>query len=347
MNLIRAHKLYQSDIEAIINSIPGRDLSGKRILVCGATGLLGTLLVDSLIYLNRKENSGIAVTAMGRSASKLKDRFDEYAQNGEISFMVQDIMEPFATNLCFDYIIDCAGNSHPAVFNSDPVGTLLGNIRGVENILNLAKNCNARVLYISSGEIYGQNRSDTPMAETYTGVLNLSTSRACYPEGKRASEALCQSYAAQYDVDVVIARPCRIFGPTMTAADNKASAQFIRKALARENIILKSDGTQKFPFIYGADAAAALLHILICGNTGEAYNVSSPLCETTLKDFAQTVANSQNLSVIFELSEEPGGSKVNNDLLDPSKLQALGWQSRFNLKDSIERTLHILSHHQL
>lgn len=347
MKLIRTNKLYQSDLDIIVRSIPKQRLSGKRILVCGATGLLGTLLVDSLIYLNRNDKSGIAVTAMGRSTSKLKDRFDEYALNGEVSFLVQDITEPFATDLCFDYVIDCAGNSHPAVFNSDPVGTLLGNIRGVENILNLAKNSNARVLYISSGEIYGQNSSDTPMNETYTGVLNLSTSRACYPEGKRASEALCQSYAAQYGVDVVIARPCRIFGPTMTAADNKASAQFIRKALANENIVLKSDGTQKFPFIYGADAAAALLHILICGKTGEAYNLSSPLCEITLKEFAQTVANSKNLSVMFELSDEPGGSKVNNALLDSTKLQTLGWQSRFNLKDSIERTLQILSHHQL
>lgn len=347
MKLIRANKLYQHDLEVIVSSIPVQKLSGKKVLVCGATGLLGTLLIDSLIYLNLKNNSGIAVTAMGRSSSKLKDRFDEYVLNGEVSFLIQDITEPFAADLCFDYIIDCAGNSHPAVFNSDPVGTLLGNIRGVENILNLAKDCNARVLYISSGEIYGQNRSDNPMPETYTGILNLSTSRACYPEGKRASEALCQSYAAQYGVDVVIARPCRIFGPTMTAADNKASAQFIRKALAHEDIILKSDGTQKFPFIYGADAAAALLHILICSNSGEAYNVSSPLCETTLKEFALTVADSQNLSVKFELSEEPGGSKVNNALLDSTKLQALGWQSRFNLKDSIERTLHILSYPQL
>ena len=77
-------------------------------------------------------------------------------------------------------------------------------------------------------------------------------------------------YAAEYGVDVVIGRPCHTYGPFFTESDNRAYAQFIRNAIAGEDIVLKSTGLQYRSWCYVVDCASALLHILLKGETGQA-----------------------------------------------------------------------------
>ena len=138
------------------------------------------------------------------------------------------------------------------------------------NLLELAKKCRARVLYVSSGEVYGFNTGVESFTEDYCGPLSLLTPRACYPSGKRAAETLCACYYAQYNVEAVIARPCHVYGPTMTKADSRAVAQFIRNALNHEDIVMKSRGTQVRSMCYVADCAAALLTVLLKGEPSQA-----------------------------------------------------------------------------
>ena len=151
----------------------------------------------------------------------------------------------------------------------------MGNIIGTYNVLDFAKTHDTKVLILSSGEVDGENRNlGGGMAENFLGQISLESFRSCYPEGKRAVEALCQSFIYQHGVDIKIARPCRIFGPTMSNEDNKASAQFLKKAKKGEPLILKSIGNQQFSYIYGADAVSALFKIILDGEAGEVCSIA-------------------------------------------------------------------------
>jgi nucleoside-diphosphate-sugar epimerase len=181
--------------------------------------------------------------------------------------------------------------------------------------------------------------------EDYCGYIDCNTLRAGYPEGKRAAEALCQAYIKEKNVDVVIARCCRVFGPTMREDDSKVIAQFIRNAANGENIVLKSKGDQRYSYCYVADVCSALLFLLLNGKNGEAYNISNMTCNLTLLQIANILSEYTGRAVVFDIpsSEEAAGySKVAKALLDSSKLRELGWEAKYSIKDGIIKTVKIL-----
>ena len=342
INFSRLNPLYQQDLYNIANSVSISLLHGKSIAVTGCSGLLGTLLVDSLMWLNEHENANITVYALGRNTSKIEEQFSCFLESPLFKITEYNLNCRFPA-IEANYIFHCAGNSHPALFNSDPVGTLMGNIIGTYNVLDFAKTHDTKVLILSSGEVYGENRNlGGGMAENFLGQISLESFRSCYPEGKRAVEALCQSFRYQHGVDIKIARPCRIFGPTMSNEDNKASAQFLKKAKKGEPLILKSIGNQQFSYIYGADAVSALFKIILDGETGEAYNISNKECDIRLKDFAKIIAEKAQVEILFDCTGEAGGSLVTNAILDNSKLRELGWNPLVNIDEAITRTLEIM-----
>lgn len=337
----KSHRLYQEDMRQILANNKMALLEGKSILVTGATGMLGVCLIDALMI-----NGNVNVIAVGRSREKAKERLGEYYNCENFLFVEQDVIQPLPADLKPDYIIIGASNTHPLAFSSQPINTILTNIVGTKNALDIAVKCNAKVLFLSSGEIYGNSSINLPFKEENTGTLDLSTARASYTEAKRLCEALCQSYIAEKNLDVKIARLCRIFGPTMLMTDSKASSQFIKNALHQEDIILKSEGTQQYSYIYVAEAISAMLHILLCGKTGTAYNVSNALCDIRLKDFAAICSSFCDRQVVFEIPsehEKKGYSIANYALLDNTKLKSIGFVPQYNIEDAICRTLKILS----
>lgn len=340
----KQHPLYKQDLENIL-SIPGIDvLNGKTILITGCTGLIGTQLIDAFALWNQK-GGNIKIIAAGRDKQKLIERFGDYHLSDQIFPLRQDATEPFSENIHADVIIPLASNTHPLAYSKYPAETMYINLKGAEYALDLAKRCGATILYPSTVEVYGNARGEDVFTEEYTGTLNLANSRSCYTESKRASEALCQSYIAEYGVNVNIVRLSRVFGPTMKSSDTKASSQFILKALAKEDIILKSEGNQFFSYTYVADAVSAMLFVLLHGEKGKAYNISNEACNVHLKDFAQTCADVAGTKVIFDLpseTERKGYSVATKAILDNSKLKAIGWKPRYSFKDAVKRTIEIM-----
>lgn len=337
----KSHHLYQEDIRQILANNKMALLEGKGILVTGATGMLGVCLIDALMA-----NGNINVIAVGRSREKAKERLEEYYNCENFLFVEQDVIQPLPADLKPDYIIIGASNTHPLAYSTQPINTILTNVEGTRNALDLAVKCNAKVLFLSSVDVYGDSLDNHPFKEEDTGRLNLSTARAGYTEAKRLCEALCQSYIAEKNLDVKIARLCRIFGPTMLMTDSKASSQFIKNALSNEDIILKSEGNQCYSYMYVADAASAILHIMLDGKIGTAYNVSSALCDIKLKDFAAICSTVVKRRVLFDVSSEEerkGYGNTNCALLDNSRLKSIGFVPQYNIEDAICRTLKILS----
>lgn len=340
MKLNKQHFLYQEDIRNILSVDGIEQLRGKSFLITGATGMVGVMLIDALMALKE-----VKVYAVGRNKEKAKSRLGEYFGDSNFEFVTHDVCFPFEENFSVDYIIPLASNTHPLAYSQYPIETIMINVKGAEHALNLADRCGAKVIYPSTNEIYGNAIANEAFKEDYNGHLNLSNARSCYNESKRVSEAMCQSYLAERNVEVKIARLCRIFGPTMLESDTKASSQFINKAVECKDIVLKSEGKQYFSYTYVADAVMGLLIILLSGERGVAYNISSEKTNVRLKEFAQMCADYNGKNVIFDLpsdSERKGFSIAMRSILDNTRLRSIGFAPIYELKDAVYRTIEIL-----
>lgn len=345
---MRNNPIYQEDLRLIASfqSVAWDCLKGSSLLVSGATGMIGSLLTDAVLFKNETEGFGCKVIALGRNAEKAKRRFGYCWDSPLFQFVECDVnrAETMPSDIRADYVLHLASNTHPVAYATDPIGTITANIIGTQNMLDLAVRCNARrFLFASSNEIYGENRGDTELFdESYCGYIDCNTLRAGYPESKRCGEALCQAYKKQKGMDVVIARLTRSFGPTLQLTDTKALTQFLKNGLNKEDIVLKSDGSQYYSYTYAADAVTGLLTVLLKGENGEAYNVADQSCDIRLRDLAKTIADICGTKVIFDLpneTEAAGFSKATKARLDGSKLKALGWRVSYGIEEGIRRTL--------
>lgn len=337
---------YWKDVASAAAQIPnaGR-LSGKRILVTGATGMVCSAVIDVIHYLNDSQNADIELIIAGRSRERTEARFQGVIKESEYSFAAFDATKYQKLDVKADYIIHGASNANPAVYSKEPVETLAGNVIGMQTILDAARECGCeRVLYVSSSEVYGNRKDSNREAykETDYGYVDILNPRACYPLGKRAAETLCASYAQEYGVDFVIVRPGHIYGPSITKSDNRASAAFTRDVIAGNNIVMKSAGAQLRSYCYTLDCASAILAVLINGESGNAYNISNKDSVVSIRDIAEAFAEAGNVKVVFENPsdvEKKSYNLMSNSALNAERLEALGWKAVFDLDRGVRATL--------
>jgi len=308
--------------------LPWEKLRGKTVAVTGATGLIGGALLRFLAAA-RKE---IRLIGLCRSPEKLNIdgveavRYDALAELPDFDA---------------DFIVHAASNAHPLAFSSDPVGTMQANLLGSMRLLEKIRG-GGRLLFCSTGEIYGENPALDAFDENSFGTVDPMRARACYPESKRAAESLCAAYHAQYGCDALAARLCYVFGPGITPENSRADAQFLRRALAGKDIVLKSPGSQIRSYCYVADAVSALTTLMLRGEAGQAYNVANPACVCSIREYAQAMADLAGVSLRFELppeAERQGYSTVTRAVLSPAKLMQLGWKPEYTLEEGLRRTL--------
>ena len=317
------------------------ELNHRTLLITGGTGMIGKWMVDQLL-----KATGCRIIVTGRSEDKFRERF---SNSDNLSFLKWDIahahLPPVAGSV--DYIIHLASNTHPVAYATDPVSTIVMNVSATKELLDLAveKKCK-RFVYVSSVEIYGQNRGDVEkFKEDYCGYIDSNTLRAGYPESKRCGEALCQAYAKQHGLDVVIPRLARVYGPTLLRSDTKALSQFLFNALEGKDVVLKSEGKQHYSYLHVADAVSGLLTVLLRGVAGCAYNVADEKNDVTLRDLAELVASCCDRKVVFDVPspfEAAGFSPALMARMDASALKAMGWAPSFDIKSGIEDTVRAL-----
>lgn len=345
-------------------------LAGARVVVSGASGMIGSFLIDVLMARDAQCGQGCTIHALARDARALEERFASYAGDPRLVVTSTDVtrgpieLSPGTggvpagervtdelvdagalTRPC--YIIHAASNTHPVAYATDPIGTITANVEGTLSMLRLARRMGARrAVFLSTVEVYGENRGDVErFGEQDLGFIDCNTLRAGYPESKRTGEALCQAFRAQYGLEVVIPRLPRVYGPSMRVDDTKALSQFLVRAARGQDIVLKSEGTQFFSYCYVADAVAAVLTCMLAGEDGQAYNVADPSGDIHLKDLARLVADAAGTRVVFNLPDEVerrGYSTATRALMDGGKMASLGWRPMYDMEQGVERTLRVL-----
>ena len=344
MDLYKSKK-YIDDLNNTLSDIERFSaLSNSSILITGASGMIGSYMVDVLLR-SCENGSGIKVIAMARDVEKMKKRFSAYKNSDNLVLVKHDLNEPLDLNLKVDYIIHAASNATPADFNADPVGTLMVNIMGTKMLLDYAKRIDCkRFLYVSSGEVYGvMPDSANSFLETDAGYVDSTSVRSCYPNGKRAAETLCVSYSHQHGVDTVIVRPSHVYGPTALQSDDRACSSFIRSGVDRQDIVLNSAGKNIRSYTYVADAVSALLSVLINGKKCEAYNISNSDSIVSIYEFAKIVSDYCDTQLhVAILNNNVLSTPITKQILNNGKIKDLGWNGSYSIAKGIALTIDIL-----
>lgn len=346
-------KNLQEDIDLILleNESLWDKLSGMSVLVTGATGLIGAQLVMALLNANAERNLGMTVYAVVRNREKAEKIFC-YADKKTLRFIVQDIQTQFDFSYNIDYIVHGASATSSKFFVDHPVETILTAIEGTRNILELAKEKKVKgMVYLSSLEVYGTGDfGDKPIREENLGSINCMSVRSSYSEGKKMSECLCASYAAEYDVAVKVIRLCQTFGPGVGYFDNRVFAQFARNIIENKDIVLKTDGSTERNYCYIKDAVSSILTVLLKGKKGEAYNVANKDIFVTIRDMAQMLIEKNSESgckLVFDVVEDASKLGYNPKIrlnLDTEKVETLGWHATIDLPEMYERMIDSMKH---
>lgn len=336
--------IVKQDIKRIADTKLNWDkLNGKTVMVTGATGFIGSFIINALMQRVIDYGDDIKVVAMVRNEERAKAKFSDYLDLNKISFLVGDVTNPIETELKSDYIIHCASNAAPDQYAADPVGTMKINFYGTSNVLDYAKSCGAeKFLYVSTIEVYGKTENLETIGEEDFGFISSSNLRSCYPESKKCCENLTICYGSQYGIDVSIGRLSYIYGAGMSKTDSKVCAFFARNVAAGEEIVLKSTGEQLRSYTYVSDAITGLLTVLVDGENGEAYNIASSTSRITIADMAQKYCDlfpEKGSKVRFDLPgdyEKKSFSFIANAVLDSTKLESLGWKGEVSLDDGLK-----------
>lgn len=350
--------------------VPWGELNGLRVLVTGATGLLGSYCVRVLLERNRTFDAGITVLALVRDQAKAEAMFSDVVTDAAdlgLEFLVGDIASlprifagaqacacsgagAKAIMCAPDFVIHAACPTASKFFTEHPVETCEAIVGGTVDVLKLAHAWRLKsMVYLSSMEVYGDGNAtaglDNLLTEADTGFIDPLSVRSCYPEGKRMAEHYCVAYASEYDVPVKIARLAQTFGSGIPRDDKRIFAMIARNTMQGEDVVLKTTGASTRMYAYTADAVRALFTVLLKGENGRAYNVANPETYSSVREMAELVTDRFGggaSHVVIDVDPNAPYPPEHHLPLDVSALQALGWKPQVDLPGMFENLITYL-----
>lgn len=324
-----------------LNDCPWLDLEALRdstLFITGGTGLVGFNVLQELTRVSKSLN--LRILALVRDPARAAEKFA--ALSDAVTLIAGDVRNCPAIDEPIDYIIHGASPTASRFFVEQPVDTILAAVEGTRHMLELARQKQVRgMVYLSSMEVYGTVNDPRLLTEADLGYVDPQQVRSSYPESKRLCENLCVAYHSQYGVPVSMARLVQTFGPGIPANDTRVVVQFIRSAMAGEDIAIKASGDTARMYLFTFDAVSALLTLLLGGAGGTAYNVANKDSYSSIKELAATVTDlfgsrgavRTNTGTEEERRMYPPDSFLR---LDVSRLEGLGWRPLVSHRDGLQ-----------
>ena len=301
----------------------------SRVLVTGGAGFLGSHLCDRLL------KEGHSVICLDNLFTGSMENIKHLLGKEGFRFVEWDVTEPFKAEV--DRIFNLACPASPVHYQADPVKTARTSVFGALNMLDLARENNARILQASTSEVYGDPEVH-PQPESYRGCVNPIGIRSCYDEGKRMAETLFFDYHRQYGVDIRVIRIFNTYGPRMAANDGRVVSNFICQALKGEDITIYGDGSQTRSFCFVSDLIDGMYRMMECEDFNGPVNIGNP-GEFTMLELADLVielTGSKSRIVYMPLpSDDPTQRRPVIDLAR----EKLGWAPTIPLSEGLKETI--------
>ncbi len=336
--------IVKEDIESICSEpIPWEALKKDRILITGARSYIAGYIIKTLLKLNDDRGYHIKIFALCRNENLSKAHFGRICEREDFELVIRDVTEKFPEYIHADILIHAASPATPYAICHEPINVVKANVLGYFNVLDAAKMWDARqVMLFSSNAVYGGHTPDDGADEAYRGAVDFTEPCFAYRLSKQMCETLSAAKAREEGMDIRIVRPFIVFGPGVSLDQKKHFTDFLANALNNEDIILKSRGEAKRAFCYLSDAVKGFFYVLLKGEAGEAYNITSAKNVCTVKKLAETFAeNCKGVSVAFDkgAKEEYLRSKDDISVGRNDKLKALGWRDETDLHTGVSRLI--------
>ncbi len=303
-----------------------------RVLIAGAAGFIGSHLSDRFLA------DGYEVVGVDNFITGNPANLAHLEDHAAFTFIEQDITTPFIAPGPFDAVLNFASPASPIDYLKHPLETLEVGSTGTRNLLNIAKENNARFFQASTSEVYG-DPLEHPQRETYWGNVNPIGPRSCYDEAKRFSEALVMAYHRTYGLQTRIIRIFNTYGPRMRSGDGRVVPNFIVQAIKGQPLTVYGDGSQTRSFTYVDDLVEGVVRILRSDDV-EPFNIGNPV-EFSIKEFAD---------LLNEITGNEAGTilQPKNRIKDDPQTrqpditrarQLLGWEPTVNVREGLARTI--------
>lgn len=342
------NSIVREDALQIIKDNDMSILKNKTFLITGASGMIGSYFVNTLITLNDEYNMNITILLLVRNRRKL----EKYIINHKnVKILEQDVIMEINCSDTIDYIIHAASPASPKIMAEYPFETNIANTIGTYNTLKLAlKNKVKGYLFISSREVYGQplEKQEIFTEEGILGQVDPLVPRNSYAEGKKAAENMCVCMNKEYGLNTKIVRLAHTYGPRMSINDGRVQADFLKNVINNENIVMKSIGESIRTYTYISDAINAMFKVLLFSND-IVYNISDEKSKISIKQLANLLSDisNNNSKVIIDIPKKEynkgGNSSFTLGILSSEKIRKeLNWKPIYNLKDGFSRTIEYL-----
>lgn len=326
------HPIIQDDILKLQRET--KEAEGQHILITGGAGFLGSWLCDAFVANSK-------VICYDNLATGKLDNISHLEGNKNFQYKRIDVSsQGWHKDGKFDLILHLASRPSPDDYQRHPVETLAVSTNGTFGALELARRNDAKMLFASTSEVYGDPLV-VPIPETYWGNVNPIGLRSCYDEGKRVGEAMCMAYYRQYGVDVRTVRIFNTYGPRMraTGAYGRAVSRFIVQALENKPITIHGVGKQTRSFCYITDTISAIIKVSLHEKArGEVFNVGNPN-EITILRLAETITRlTKAKSKIVYMAPAPDDPKRRCPDISKAK-KILGWSPKVELNEGLKKTI--------
>jgi len=304
----------------------------KTCLVTGGAGFIGSNLVDALL------EKGYKVFALDNLITGNEDNLKEANKHPDFTFIKYDVINEPPVLGPIDYVYHLASPASVPDYLQYPEETALVNTVGTRGLLKVAKAHNAKFLFTSTSEVYGDPK-EHPQKETYWGNVNPNGVRACYDEAKRFGEMMTLLYVKRYGVDARIARIFNTYGPRMRPTDGRVISNFVNQALKNKPMTVYGDGLQTRSICFVSDMVAGLIALMETDETkGQVVNIGNPE-EYTMLDLAKKIQGLMGTStgIVYEPLPSDDPTKRRPDVSKAKKL--LGWSPVISADEGLKKTI--------
>ncbi|MFB6158475.1 MAG: UDP-glucuronic acid decarboxylase family protein [Candidatus Nanohalobium sp.] len=304
-----------------------------RVLLTGGAGFIGSHLTEKLL------EQGNEVIVVDDLSSGQASNIEHLKNREDFEFRDQDVLDDLEIDGELDYVLHFASRASPNDYQEHPIHTLRTNSEGTLKMLELADEHDAKFMYSSTSEVYG-NPEEHPQTEEYNGNVNPVGPRACYDEGKRFGEAAIVSYDMKHSIDYRIIRIFNTYGPRLRKEDGRVISNFLDQALNDRPLTVYGDGTQTRSFCYIDDLVNGIREAMD-SEKGEIFNLGNP-DEYTILELAEKVQE------VIETESEITHQELPED--DPEKRkpdiskarEKLGWEPEVSLEKGLKQTAEYL-----